>query len=174
MIGIDPDIISRDEHMAQTILRNLDANNINLFFAHNAHVDNRVINEPYETKWHNEKYRCGYYLIQNLGDRYCIILSTAYHGQIRYDCKCNNKTCDIRDPLPIPVYQQFEIDEYKDIQTNAYPRIEIDQHVPRLTHLAEFTACIFPHTKPTMVKTDPQYVIFINQVKPLSMIPNTQ
>tara|TARA_B100001964_G_C13721789_1_gene374944 strand:- start:1 stop:531 length:531 start_codon:yes stop_codon:yes gene_type:complete len=62
IIGIDPDILERDKLMAQNIIKNINKKHINLFFAHNGHINNQKITEKYETKWHNEKYRCGYYL----------------------------------------------------------------------------------------------------------------
>jgi len=84
--------------MAQNILKNKNINkkHINLFFAHNNHINNQKITEKYHTKWHDEKYRCGYYIKQELKDKYCIILSTGYKGKIRFDYKCSNEYCDNR------------------------------------------------------------------------------
>ena len=177
IIGIDPDKIERDKYMATIILNNLNKNNVNLLFAHNSHIDNRKITQLYETKWHNEKYKCGYYLKKKLGNKYCIILSTGYKGKIRFDCNCSDKYCTVRTPYEKPQFENFEIKEYAKYQSRAkrsWPerssvcKNELYEHFE--DKIAEFSACSFPHNKPFMTTTKTyNYVLFFTNVKPLQL-----
>ena len=163
IIGVDPDILERDKLMAKIILKNLNKDHLNLFFGHNSHINNQKINENYETKWHNEKYRCGYYLKQKLKDKYCIILSTGYKGKIRFDCKCNDNYCTNRIAYEKPLFKTFEIKEYKNINSGLCDNFN--------NLIATFTACDFPNNNPFMVKTKKyDYVLFFKNIKPLKMI----
>ncbi len=163
IVGIDPDKLKRDKLMAKNIINKLNTSHINLFFAHNGHVDNRKITEEYETKWSDEKYRCGYYLKQEFGNKYCIILSTGYKGTIRFDCDCNDKYCTIRTPYKIPVFEKFEIKEYKNINDGLYDKFNENIYI--------FTACKFPNNKPFVYKTRTyDYVLFFKNVKKLNLV----
>ena len=163
IIGIDPDVIKRDKQMAQNILKNINKKYINLFFAHNNHINNQKITEQYEIKWHNEKYRCGYYLKQKLKDKYCIILSTGYKGTIRFDCKCNDNYCTNRTSYEKPIFKSFVIKEYKNMENGLYDKFD--------KQIATYTACDFPNNKQFMIKTNNyNYIIFFKNIMPLALI----
>ncbi len=163
IIGIDPNVIKREKQMARNILKNINKKHINLFFAHNTHINNQKITEKHHTKWHNEKYRCGYYLKQKLKDKYCIILSTGYKGTIRFDCKCSNEYCDNRTSYKKPIFKSFEIKEYKNIESGLYDKFD--------KRIATYTACDFPNNQPFMIKTKNfNYVLFFKNVMPLKLI----
>ena len=60
------------------IIKKLDNNKINLFWAHNCHISTNLLHE-YNLKYienKNHKYYCGYYLKNKLKNQYCIILSS--------------------------------------------------------------------------------------------------
>ena len=163
IIGIDPDVIEGDKQMAQNILKNINKKHINLFFAHNDHINNQKITEKYHTKWHNEKYRCGYYLKQKLKDKYCIILSTGYKGKIRFDCKCDDGYCTNRIFYEKPIFKSIEIKEYKNIENGLYDKFD--------KQIATYTACDFPNNKPIMVNTNKyNYILFFRNIMPLKLI----
>ena len=149
--------------MAKNILKNINKKHINLFFAHNAHINNQKITEKFHTKWHNEKYRCGYYLKQKLRDKYCIILSTGYKGKIRFDCKCDDEYCTNRILYEKPIFKSFEIKEYKNIENGLYDKFD--------KQIATYTACDFPNNKPIMVNTNKyNYILFFRNIIPLKLI----
>jgi len=50
IIGVDGDNINRDKQMANNILKIINKKHINLFFAHNDHINNQKITEKHETK----------------------------------------------------------------------------------------------------------------------------
>ena len=163
IIGIDPDKLERDKLMAKNIIDKLHTSHINLFFAHNGHIDSRKITTEYETKWHNEKYRCGYYLKQKFEDKYCIILSTGYKGTVRFDCNCDDKYCTNRIPYEKPIFEKFEIKEYKNINDGLYDKFS--------NKIYEFTACIFPSNKPFIQNTKTyDYILFFKNIKKLNLI----
>ena len=100
IIGIDNEKLNRDYDMAKIILNNLNHTNINFFWAHNSHVDDRLI-EWFDYKWikddkPNMKFRCGHYLKKKLGNKYCIILTQAYRGTIRFNSWCEGDGCSTR------------------------------------------------------------------------------
>ena len=163
IIGVDPSVIERGKYMANTILDNFNKNHINLFFAHNDHVNNQKITEKYETKWHNEKYRCGYYLKQKLKEKYCIILSTGYKGKIRFDCYCDDKYCTNRISYKKPIFKSFEINEYRNINNGLYNKFT--------KPIAVYTACNFPNNKPFMIKSKNfNYILFFKNIQSLKLI----
>lgn len=98
IIGIDNDELDRDYDMYQTIIKNLNDDSINFFWAHNHHVDSLEYHdynmEYIENKSH--KWYCGYYLKQKLKDKYCIILTQAYEGTNRFNGYCSGKKCEKR------------------------------------------------------------------------------
>ncbi len=93
--------------MYRIIMKNLDTNNINFFWAHNEHIDSRnVSNITYnwiKKEYPNDKYTAGYYLKKKFKDKYCIILSQAYKGKQRFDSICSGADCEIR------TYKEFFI-----------------------------------------------------------------
>lgn len=78
MYGIDTASNKRDKDMYKNIMKNIDYNGYNLFFAHNFHIDSR------SPTWMKTK-TTGYYLSQKLKDKYKIILSCGITGSIRYE-----------------------------------------------------------------------------------------
>lgn len=163
IIGIDVDKIERDKEMSENILKNLNKNHINLFFAHNSHINNQKITEDYEREWHNEKYRCGYYLKKELKDRYCIILSTGYKGKIRFDCSCDDKYCSNRIFYEKPKIESIEIKQYKSIEDGLYSKFN--------KKIASYTACNFPDNKSIMIDTNEyDYILFFKRIKSLELI----
>jgi hypothetical protein len=164
MIGVDnEENLARDKEMARRILNKLNKNNINFFYAHNDHVDNRKITQLYETAWHDEKYYCGYYLKNQLGDKYCIILSTGYKGMIRFDGSCSDVKCTKRTPFVYPKFKSFEIQKYEKYENGLYETFD--------ENIAEFTATIFPDNNPFLIKSKTfNCVLFFKKVKPLPTI----
>jgi len=158
LIGVDNEILARDKYMATKILKNLDEQSINFFWAHNDHVDNRKITELYETAWHDEKYYAGHYLKKKLLDKYCIILSTGYKGILRFDGKCNDEKCTERTTFNVPKFKKFIVPKYENYESGLYENFNND--------IAEFAATTFPNNL-FMKKTKPNYVIFFRNVSPL-------
>jgi len=149
--GVDVPKLNRDKEMANNIIKKLRKDDI----------DDRKITELYETKYHHEKYRCGYYLKKKYGKGYCIILSTGYKGEIRYDSICDNKYCDNRIYPKEPIYKNFMIDIYKKyVRDNKFN-----------DKIAVFTAAYFDKGELMMVNTKMwNYIIFFNNVNKLELI----
>lgn len=112
LIGVDNDTVSRDYDMYKIIMKNLDKENINLFWAHNAHVDNRKLGD-HDKKWTNETHYCGYYLKKELGNKYCIILSNAYEGENRFNSYCSGDGCEKRIWKKEYFYHKFKYEPNK-------------------------------------------------------------
>ena len=169
IIGVDIDSLARDHAMAKNILKKLNKNNINFFYGANAHVDAREITELYELKWApEEKYRCGYYLKESLGDKYCIIISSGYAGSIRFGSVCDNLECDTRTFTKIPFYENIIHDLYKKYQTNnEYDIYEPDSFTD---DIIEYTEAKFPN-KYFQIKTNEwNYLIFFTQIRALKKL----
>lgn len=176
IIGVDPNQISgRDDHMASTILSypTFDTS-INLFFAANAHVDARFITELYEDV--NDKYRAGYLLKKILGDKYMIILTTAYEGNVRFSSICFDDECSERLFPSEPTYESFRYDPYSHlVKTNCkneftvYDKIDL-HNLP----IIEFSDAVFPDGskyQPNEVKTNTyDMLIFFNNVIGLPLL----
>ena len=98
LIGVDNDKMDRDYDMYKIIIKNLKKTHINLFWAHNYHIDNAKasLNNLKYIKNKNHKWTCGYYLKKKLKDKYCIILSSAYKGENRFNSYCIGKHCEER------------------------------------------------------------------------------
>lgn len=66
--------------------------------AHNLHISNLKLDDSnyLYIKNKNHKYYCGYYLKNKLKNKYCIILSTAYSGENRFNGYCFGKNCEKR------------------------------------------------------------------------------
>lgn len=109
LIGVDNDKIDRDYNMYKIIMKNLNKNHINFFWAHNAHVDNRKLSQDnYKyIKNKSHKWYCGYYLRKRLKDKYCIILSNAYEGTNRFNSYCIGKNCKERKWQLKYFYEKF-------------------------------------------------------------------
>jgi hypothetical protein len=161
IIGVDNEQLTRDRHMAKLILKKLDKTKINFFWAHNDHVDNRRITQLYETAWHDEKYRSGYYLKEKLGNKYIIILSTGYKGKIRFDGICNNEKCSIKTLFDKPTFKDFIIPKYSKYYNGLYKIFN--------ENIAEFSQFIFPKNI-FMIKTRPDYVLFFKEIRSLELI----
>lgn len=100
LIGVDNDTLSRDFDMSKIILKHIDIGCINFFWAHNSHVDSRLLDWN-DYKWTkrdfpNLKHSCGYYLKKKLKDKYCIILSQAHKGENRFNSYCSGDGCTTR------------------------------------------------------------------------------
>lgn len=173
IIGVDNGEIARDQYMADRVIKNaqLSKPHIRFFWAANAHVDNREITEPYELKWEpKERYRAGHYLREFFGFRYCIILSTGYQGQIRFNSTCNSLDCEERIRPKIPIFESFHHDKYKKwIQKNksyhVYSKKEFKGSV------LEYTDAAFPYPNhPFSYNGNYDYLIFFNEIEPLTLI----
>jgi len=164
LIGVDVDEIDRDYQMAQNILTKLDKSHVNLFFAHNSHVNDQTIFEDYETKWSSEEKRCGHYLRKKLGDEYCIMLSASGDGVVRFDCDCNDKFCTKRRAYKVPVFREFNITEYGDLKVGLYENFPKD--------IITFTACTFngiplQYAAPS---SEANYVLFLGTSRKLELV----
>jgi hypothetical protein len=112
LIGIDNDKLARDLDMYKIIMKNLDKNNVNFLWAHNAHVDDRKLSiNTY--KWIKKdfpdlKYYCGHYLRKKLKDKYCIILSQTYEGENRFNGYCSGYACENRIFQLKYIYKKFK------------------------------------------------------------------
>jgi len=111
IIGIDPDILERDMIMYETIVKHLDVDNINFLWAANAHVDDRsldVANRKWIKKSHPKlTHFCGHYLKKKFRNKYCIILSQAYEGIVRFNGFCIGDDCEIRRSVINYFYKNF-------------------------------------------------------------------
>jgi hypothetical protein len=98
LIGTDNDTLDRDYPAYEIIMKNLDKNNINFYWAHNHHVDNMKysLDNLLYIKNKSHKWFCGHYLKEKLKDDYCIILSQAYEGENRFNGYCQGKHCNER------------------------------------------------------------------------------
>ncbi len=118
IIGADPDIIDRDEAMAKTILDGLLPKNegYNIWYAANHHVDTDKYEEMNQ-KWlpnpEIQRYFAGYHLCNKLGNEYCIILSQAYKGIVRYSGVCIGDDCEYRISNLDYIWKDFIIPDYK-------------------------------------------------------------
>lgn len=65
------------------------------------------------------KWFCGYYLKKELGDKYCIILSSAYEGENRFNSYCIGKHCDERIWSMKYFYKTFKYDPNKKYVNNG-------------------------------------------------------
>ena len=114
--GADPDIIDRDEAMSKTILANLLPEGINIWFAANHHVDTDKYEEMSQKLVPNPekiRYFAGYYLRKALGKQYCIVLSQAYQGTVRYNGICIGDDCYDRIANLDYIYRDFTITEFR-------------------------------------------------------------
>lgn len=168
IIGIDTEILRRDKIMVNKILKNLDTDNINLFFAHNGHIDDRRITEKYEDP--NEKYRCGHYLRKKLGNRYCIILSCGFIGSVRFGEYCHDETCDQMDIYPIPVSKSFEFPDLKS-KYEKYDKYTLIHNRKNL-YIYEFSRASITYKNLPMKYTTPNanYLLLLNDVSSLNLI----
>ena len=166
IIGVDNGEISRDKYMSNIILENIDINSINLFWAHNAHIDSRKITEKYETHYSNEKFRSGYYLKKKLKNKYCIILSTGYKGSIRFDCKCDDNVCSNRVAFKIPKFKNIYHSIYKKYANGN----EYDLYQNFKENIIEYTACIFPRNHIEITNKEYNYILFFSIVNELELI----
>jgi hypothetical protein len=109
LIGIDNDKLNRDYDMYKIIMKHMNSNNINLFWAHNHHINDQLLsNDNYkyiENKQH--KWFCGHYLKKKLKDDYCIILSQAYCGENRFNGYCIGPDCNTRTWQLQYIYKTF-------------------------------------------------------------------
>jgi len=112
IIGIDNDTLARDHDMYKIIIKNLNLNNINFLWAHNFHIDDRKLDDKNyaytKDKFPNLKHTCGHYLKQKLKDKYCIILSQAAEGEIRFNGVCIGESCETRIWTMKYFYKEFD------------------------------------------------------------------
>jgi erythromycin esterase-like protein len=109
-IGVDNDTLARDYEMYKIISNNLNKNNINFFWAHNAHIDDRQLsydNLKWIKSYSNIKYFCGHYLKEKYGNKYCIILTQSYSGVNRFNSFCEGDGCEKRTWFLSYFYKPF-------------------------------------------------------------------
>ena len=152
IIGVDPDIIDRDEKMASSILKQLypKTKGINIWFAANAHVDMDKYHH-HSQKWLAEpervRYYAGYHLKKALGDEYFYILSQAYKGIVRYNGVCLGDDCYNRVANLDYIWRDFTIPEYKKYcNKESYP-ILMNKSEFIEKNLAFFSATYFTDLK---------------------------
>ena len=121
IIGTDNDTLARDYDIYKIIMKHLNKSNINFFWAANAHVDDRPLSIE-NRKWIKDtnpdlKYFCGHYLKKELGHKYCIILSQAYQGTIRYNSVCIGNDCTNRIWTLEYFYKNFTYESNKKYKT---------------------------------------------------------
>lgn len=110
LYGIDNDTIDRDYDMYKIIINNMDDNKINLLFASNNHIStNKLHKDNYlYIKNKNHKWYCGYYLRKKLKKDYCIILSQAYEGYVRFNGYCIGNNCESRINQLKYIYKKYK------------------------------------------------------------------
>lgn len=169
LVGVDNDRLARDLDMSRYILKKLDKNNINFFWAHNAHIDNRKLSKD-NYKWIKDKYPeqkwySGHYLKQKLGDKYCIILSQAYKGENRFNGYCSGEACKNRMWTMKYIYKKFVYKPNKKYVDNSKKCQLLTDFNNRLI---EFSNSYYKENKngyQSMVKTDGwNYILFWNEV----------
>jgi len=114
-IGLDNDTLDRDYYMYKIIIKNLNKNNINFFWAHNHHVNDQQLEmSSYKyIKNKDHKWYCGHYLKKKLKDKYCIILSQAYQGENRFNGYCSKDDCSTRSWQLQYIYKKFKYSKLK-------------------------------------------------------------
>ncbi len=172
LIGVDNETLARDYDMYKIIIKNLNRNNINFFWAHNAHIDNRKLSwDNYKwtkNKFPKLKYHCGYYLKKKLGNKYCIILSNAYEGTNRFNSYCIGDGCAKRIWTIRYFYKNFiyKINK-KYIDKNKKYQL-LDEYDDKFI---EFSNSYYKKNKngyQSIIKSDTwNYVLFWNKVHPL-------
>jgi len=114
IIGIDNDKLDRDYDMYTIIKNNLDDKNINFLWAHNNHVDDRLLNwdtfKLTKEAYPDHKWSCGHYLKKQMPNRYCIILSNACKGENRFNSYCEGDGCSNRIWKDEYFYKKFVFD----------------------------------------------------------------
>lgn len=86
LIGLTPDKEKlpkitdqeKDEHMFDIIKKTLNSLHVNILWAHNRYIDNR------KSVHDNSKWSLGHLLRQKYKTKYCIVLSQAYEGELRW------------------------------------------------------------------------------------------
>lgn len=121
LVGVDSEELARDIPMFNKITEKINSNNINFFWASNHHVSTNKYDIS-TRKWIKEshpdhKHYCGYYLRKKLGNKYCIILSQAKRGVIRFNSVCIGKACDDRIWTLDYIYKKFNYDKIKKYKT---------------------------------------------------------
>jgi hypothetical protein len=160
LIGVDNDKIDRDYDMYKIIINNLYKNNINLFWAHNSHVDDRELTSIDMNYIKNKKHKwtAGHYLKEDLKNKYCIILTQAYSGTNRYNSYCYGKYCSKRVWTINYFYKDFKYEPNKKY-INKKLLTKFDNK------LIEFSNSYY---KPELVESDKwNYIVFWNKVHKL-------
>lgn len=108
-IGTDNDKIDRDYDMYKIIMKNLNKNHINLFWASNDHVADLPLSSDNLNYIKNKdhKWFCGHYLKEKLKDKYCIVLTQAYRGENRFNGYCKGDNCEERIWQLKYIYKKF-------------------------------------------------------------------
>lgn len=170
IIGVDNGKIDRDYDMARMILKTLNKTHINLWFASNDHVSTNKL-ALYNTKWmknKTHKYHCGYYLRQKLKNKYCIILSSAYKGIISFRSACINDDCYERIFKDKPFEYTFKYNKNKQYN-NDIPYILYNKNEFKgdIINYQDAYFCKMPHIS---IKKDYNHVLFLNNIKPPTLI----
>jgi hypothetical protein len=168
IIGVDNDKLSRDLDMYNIIINNLDVTNINLFWAHNGHIDDRKLSvDTYhwtKSTDPNVTHSCGHYLKQRLKNKYCIILSQAYKGINRFNGYCSGYACTHRTFQLRYFYKSFRYKPNKKyvFQDNCVVLTSFSNR------LIEFSNSYFKQHKygyQDLIKTNGwDYILFFNKV----------
>lgn len=113
IIGIDNDTTDRDYDMYKIIMKNYKTSNINFLWAHNHHIADLELsdNNLLYIKNKNHKWFLGHYLKKKLKDDYCIILSQAHEGNIRFNGYCIGNNCEERTFQLKYFYKKFSYDK---------------------------------------------------------------
>ena len=170
IIGVDNDKLDRDYDMYKIIMKNLKKTNVNFFWAHNAHIDDRELsldNLNY-VKNKSHKWYCGHYLKKELKDEYCIILSTAYKGENRFNSYCIGKNCKERIWQLKYFYKKFTYNPNKKYVNNK-KKVQLLDNFDN--NFIEFSNSFYKNKKDgsqQIVKSKTwDYVLFWNEVHKL-------
>lgn len=136
IVGTDNGQLDRDFAMAEKIISSLDTSHINFFWAHNAHIDDRLLsNDTYhwiKDTHPNHKYSCGHYLRKVFEDRYCIILSQAHSGVNRFNGYCKGFACSDRTNQLKYIYHKFKYCSNKNYIDNDEKYQLLIDYTPKL------------------------------------------
>jgi len=122
IIGADPDILDRDEKMAQTVLTGMYPKDqgYNIWYAANHHVDiskYELMNQKWVPNHERTRYFAGWHLKRALGNDYKFILSQGYHGTVRYNGVCLGDDCNDRIISLDYIWRDFIIPEFRQYTT---------------------------------------------------------
>jgi hypothetical protein len=156
-----------DEYMFGKIKRVLNTLHINILWAHNHYIDNRK-------SVHDKKVKsCGHHLKNKYKNKYCVILSQAYEGNLRWDSFYLGHTSKKHIWERHHFYKEFNFNSHKQwIHVNTLPGTHHHIYDNFKGDFIEFGDGYYEsnvYGYDVIVKScDWDYVIFWNYVNPLT------